>query len=524
VGSAYRFCELLGHGGMGEVYLAVQHGFGGFEKLIVVKRMAPYSRRDDLLTTLFAREARLAACIRHPNVVGVLDIQRTGRELFIMMDYIAGLTFREVLEGEVVPVSVACKALADVAAGLDAGHHAVVQGKPQTIVHGDVSPPNLMLGFDGNGTVLDFGIAQVVKSQDEPDATAMCKMAYVAPEQIEGSFVGPSTDAWQLGIVAHEMLTGTHPFPLEPGRWDAVRRGPASSLRTIRSDVPTELDAFVQRMLDPDPELRPGCDEVHATFEAWTLRTGNERMDGGAAEWMKGRFRKTYLARRDLEARAMANTLDCSQFDYLSRMLDSDRASSLSLDLPPAQPRRRRSGRLATVAIALGLLAGIGLSSAWWGLAPAQSQAEAQLSSNPKGAEPGLGRTDGSYVASEPAAHLPPAQPKPQTVVGSRPVRGPVERPSTPGTRARSPSKAYRSNGPRSGREANVPFPAAAVPASERPQGEHAGEKISAQAQTRAADAEVSSPPDRNRDAFPALPRTDNIDPWAEGSRSGPSR
>ncbi|MEO1174831.1 MAG: serine/threonine-protein kinase, partial [Myxococcota bacterium] len=189
---SFLFCHRLGHGGMAEAFLALQRGIGGFEKLVVVKRMHPHLRYDDDLVRLFVNEARLAATIRHPNVVQMLNVRRNERELFIIMEYLSGESLFDMLRAvaeahRLVPIHIACKIGADLASGLEAGHSVAIGGRPRPVIHRDVTPSNILVGYDGLTRLLDFGIAEGLTA-GERNGPQRGKIGYLAPEQLEDGF------------------------------------------------------------------------------------------------------------------------------------------------------------------------------------------------------------------------------------------------------------------------------------------------------------------------------------------------
>src|SRR5262245_32715542 len=149
-GAVYRFSRCIGRGGMGEVYLGLQEGIGGLERFVVIKRIYPQFGEDEHFTRMLLEEARLAASIRHPNVVQILDIGRDDGGYFIVMEYLSGETLLFITRtlrtrGEKVPPAIGCRIVAEVAAGLHYAHTATdPAGHPQPIVHRDVTPSNLI--------------------------------------------------------------------------------------------------------------------------------------------------------------------------------------------------------------------------------------------------------------------------------------------------------------------------------------------------------------------------------------------
>jgi eukaryotic-like serine/threonine-protein kinase len=208
----YRIVALLGEGGMAQVHLAVKHGPAGFKKLFVVKSM-----REDLVDPIYVRsfmhEARLAAQLNHPNVVQTYEVGEDDGQMFISMEYVEGQSMRAVqrrIAPKRLPLNVQVRIIAELARGL---HHAHTlqsfDGTPLCIVHRDISPQNVMLTYDGQVKLLDFGIAKASGS-DELTREGMIKgkIDYMAPEQLRGEGVDQRADIFALGVMLWEALTG----------------------------------------------------------------------------------------------------------------------------------------------------------------------------------------------------------------------------------------------------------------------------------------------------------------------------
>ena len=210
---------------MGEVYLGLQEGAGGLERFVVIKRIDPEFVKDENFTAMLLEEARLAASIRHPNVVQILDIGHSVDGYFIVMEYLSGetllyLTRTLQVRGERMPPSIACRIVAEIAAGLHCAHAATdPDGDPQPIVHRDVTPSNLLVCFNGVVKIVDFGVAKVTLLDGDTRGGAKVnvkgKMSYLAPEQLYDKPVDGRADVFQLGICLHEFLTGTRLFRAE---------------------------------------------------------------------------------------------------------------------------------------------------------------------------------------------------------------------------------------------------------------------------------------------------------------------
>jgi len=209
----------LASGGMATVHIGRMNAAGGFSKLVAIKRMHPQFAKDPDFLAMFVDEARLAARIRHPNVVQSLDVIAEKGEVLLVMEYIHGdalSRINRVLRGrqERIPLRIAVAIMSGVLQGLHAAHEAKSEkGEPLGIVHRDVSPQNVIVGVDGVARVLDFGIA---KAADQVHLTRegelKGKLVYMAPEQLLGETLTRRTDIFSAAVVLWECLTGQRLF------------------------------------------------------------------------------------------------------------------------------------------------------------------------------------------------------------------------------------------------------------------------------------------------------------------------
>jgi eukaryotic-like serine/threonine-protein kinase len=217
----YLLIERLSRGGMGEIFLA-RHGLSGFEKAVVIKKVLPHLAADHEFITRFIDEAKVAVHLQHANVAQVFEVGRAGDEYFIALEYISGSDLRATLQllasrGQAMPMELALFIARDVANGLAYAHRRTDAGGAHlALVHCDISPPNVMLSFEGEVKIIDFGIARSRRRMTEtnPDR-GFGKFGYLAPEQLlKGFAVDQRTDVYALGVVLYEMLTGRHMFEL----------------------------------------------------------------------------------------------------------------------------------------------------------------------------------------------------------------------------------------------------------------------------------------------------------------------
>ena len=262
----YEVVERIGRGGMAEIFRAIIRGPAGFEKEVCIKRILPPLGGNPGFESMFLDEARIAALLRHANIVQVFDFDRDEEgSFFIVMEYVDGTNLRTVLHraagaGRLLPPGFAVFVARGVLQGL---HHAwtrEVDGRSLNVVHRDLSPHNILVSKDGEVKITDFGIAKAVTSAVRTrTGVVKGKIAYMSPEHAAGKRADGRSDLYALGIVLWETLSGTRLF----GRAADDRRPPAPSERrsipnpaALRPDVPEGLGLFVGRLLAPDPDER----------------------------------------------------------------------------------------------------------------------------------------------------------------------------------------------------------------------------------------------------------------------------
>src|SRR4051812_17618695 len=217
----YYLLERIGAGGMAEVFLAVAIGPEGFQRTLVIKRMLPHLSQDRSFVRMFIDEAKLSGLLSHPNLVQIFEFGKVDDSFFIAMEHVSGQTLTAVQTklAEVqrqAPVAASVEIARQVCLGLHYAHALTSStGQPLGVVHRDVSPSNLMLGYHGGVKILDFGIARVAEGLRESQTqvgTMKGKVSYMSPEQIHLGQVDARSDVFAVGIVLHEMLTGRRLF------------------------------------------------------------------------------------------------------------------------------------------------------------------------------------------------------------------------------------------------------------------------------------------------------------------------
>ncbi len=255
----------IASGGMATVHYGRLLGPVGFSRTVAIKRLHPIHARDPEFVSMFLDEARLAARIRHPNVVPTLDVVAASGELFLVMDWVQGESLAALLRvlrarGERMPPPVAASIISGVLQGLHAAHEAKDErGMALGIVHRDVSPQNVMVGVDGLARVLDFGIAKAtVRVGTTRDGQIKGKLSYMAPEQLRAEALTRDADIYAASVVLWEMIAGEKLFAGDSegvviGR---ILQGDVPVLRNIVPSIPAALEAVTMRGMARDATAR----------------------------------------------------------------------------------------------------------------------------------------------------------------------------------------------------------------------------------------------------------------------------
>ena len=267
---------------MAQIYLARQTGLGSFERHVVLKTILRERATDQRFVTMFLDEAKLAATLNHQNVAQVYEVDQADGAYFMAMEYVHGENARAILEtslrrGWTVPLELAVMIINGAAAGL---HHAHErrgkEGKPLNIVHRDVTPANIMVGYDGSVKVLDFGIAKAEERATKTmGGTIKGKYGYMSPEQCKGKPLDRRSDIFALGICLYELTTLRRAFKGNDD-FQTMKRIVSGDIVVPSVAVPgypRELEAIVLTAMANDPNARfQNAQELIEALDAFTLR------------------------------------------------------------------------------------------------------------------------------------------------------------------------------------------------------------------------------------------------------------
>lgn len=211
----YFLVDKLATGGMAEIYKAKTFGVDGFEKHLAIKRILPHCSVDKEFISMLVDEAKLSVLLSHTNIVQVYDLGKVGEDYFISMEFIDGVNLRQVLnklreKDQKLAEELAVYIISEMCKGLDYAHSKTdTDGKPLKIVHRDISPQNILVSYEGEVKIVDFGIAKAAMNISQTMAGILKgKISYMSPEQALGKKIDHQTDVYSSGLLFYEILTG----------------------------------------------------------------------------------------------------------------------------------------------------------------------------------------------------------------------------------------------------------------------------------------------------------------------------
>jgi serine/threonine protein kinase len=350
----YLLVQRLSRGGMGEIFLA-KHGLAGFEKLAVIKKVLPHLAADKQLISRFVDEAQVAIKLQHVNVAQVFEVGRVADEYFLALEYVEGRDLRRTLahlnnRKQRLPVDLALFIGREMANGLAYAHRRTGNdGQSINLVHCDISPPNILVSFEGETKVIDFGIAKSALRGTETDPKmGFGKFGYMAPEQlIRGGIVDHRTDIYAAGVVLYELLTGQRLYEAGP---EPDYRALAKKVAKGEHDLPSKhdkalapYDDLVATALRPKAEDRyQSAAEFRDAIQQALVGVNPTISTDQLGAFMRELFAEEMTAQRELHDRVAKAHLEDFQ-DQLTTSHTSTVSFAMALPLPPETPKPPRT-------------------------------------------------------------------------------------------------------------------------------------------------------------------------------------
>jgi serine/threonine protein kinase len=261
----YEMTRKIAEGGMGLVYEAVQLGAGNFRKVVAVKLIREEYSAIEEFQNNFIGEARLVADLIHTNIVQTYHLGQTGGQYFMVMEFVKGVNLEQFIErhrqlGKAIPIDLAAFIVSRVARGLTYAHMKCDrEGRHLNIVHRDIGPKNVMLAYEGDVKLTDFGIAKALDLMYNEEGKVIAgKDEYLSPEQATYAITDARADLFPLGIVLTELLLGKNLFRSNDRAQSRrnILTMAIPQFSTLRADIDPKLEAIIQRALQRDRERR----------------------------------------------------------------------------------------------------------------------------------------------------------------------------------------------------------------------------------------------------------------------------
>ena len=300
----YLLVKRLSSGGMAEVFLSRAPVRAGGEQLVAIKRILPWANEETEFTNMFIDEACISASLKHPNIASVLEFGQERGHYFLAMEYISGRDLRSVLTylqrtKTLPPVPMVLVIGMRLAQALDYAHRQKrPDGESMEIIHRDVSPPNVLLSYDGGVKLIDFGIARASSRATRTRAGRLKgKIAYMSPEQVQGQDIDQRADLFSLGVLMYELITATSLFhgKNQLDTMHQVRRAEVPPPSTINPDVPKGVDEILLTALARDRDKRyQSAAKLREALQRHLVRSRAVFGPEHLLSWMQEHFQGAY--------------------------------------------------------------------------------------------------------------------------------------------------------------------------------------------------------------------------------------
>ena len=299
----YQLLDRIAVGGMAELFRAKLTGVEGFEKLIAIKKILPNLSQEKILVTSFIDEAKLAALLHHENIVQIYDFGSMDDDYFIAMEFLFGKdlrTIRQTAKERELPLGMEniLYIIARVCAGLDYSHNLKdLQGQPLNIIHRDINPQNILVTYEGQVKIIDYGIAKAASHNTKTRENLIKgKLAYMSPEQANGQTIDHRSDIFSAGIILYELLAVRRMFEGETMQvLSLVREAQYDPPEEVIPNLPSKLNQILRRALAKDPEERyQSAGEMLADVEECAFEMALRPNARNFAHYMKALFEDEY--------------------------------------------------------------------------------------------------------------------------------------------------------------------------------------------------------------------------------------
>jgi len=306
----YLLLDRISVGGMAEVFKAKSYGVEGFEKIIAIKRILPTMGEDRDFIKMFIDEAKIAGQLAHANICQIFELGRIDGSHFIAMEYIWGKDLLQIQNRlrktkQTMPVPMACFVIAKVLEGLDYAHRKRDPlGRPLEIVHRDCSPQNVLVSYEGEVKLIDFGIAKATSRNSRTMAGVLKgKFGYMSPEQVRGLPLDRRSDIFAIGTMLYECLTGERLFNGETdfSTLEKVRNVDIVPPRQLNPQIPESVEKVILKALAKDVEDRyQWCSEMLADLQAYLMGQDVVFTAKSLSSWLKEVFSQEIERERQL--------------------------------------------------------------------------------------------------------------------------------------------------------------------------------------------------------------------------------
>jgi serine/threonine protein kinase len=292
----YHVVSKIAHGGMAEIFLALQKGERGFQKPVVLKRILPKLAQDPSFVRMLVDEAHIASTLNHSNLVQVLDLGRSGDQYFLVLEFVDGWSLEQIRRRAQAaklkfPLPLALSIVGALCRGLAYVHTRERQGKPLGIVHRDVTPQNVLISQQGEVKLADFGIAKAVdKSEKSAKGVIKGKFAYMSPEQTRAAPLDARSDLFSVGTMLYVLTTGKKPFdgPTDVEVLMQVRRARPAKPSSLVKDLNPDVERFINRALRADPAKRwQTAEQMADRIDAILVKLGQPSGPAPLKRWLE---------------------------------------------------------------------------------------------------------------------------------------------------------------------------------------------------------------------------------------------